>query len=221
MRKKVIIIGILVAIVSTTSIWHVSSAKEPSIKYSWFEMDRPTIQELEKVLGIDIDSIKIGAVGTGDYYLSYEEGIGEIQVPETKRGIEITFKSQPSSAKLNQCDRTLEKLGLTREINELEVSEVPFSDHYAALISVTPTATKPVKVARLWMGEVYQFDCLATQTVVDLWLAGEIQVYDPAYPFWHPANENSLLVVSFIDENPKGTKRNVPIVIGKVYPSWN
>ena len=83
----------------------------------------------------------------------------------------------------------------------------PTSEHIGKLISVNTSVAKPATIRRKYMGETYDVSCFVTQSVKDQFQAGDIQI-------------NDYVLVSFIDENPNGTEKNVAILTDKVYKSW-
>lgn len=85
--------------------------------------------------------------------------------------------------------------------------DLPHSQHIAKLKSVNPALAKPATVVRRFMGVNYDVRCLVSQSAVDMWLAGTLQIGD-------------FVIVSFIDEIPNETERYVAIVVDKVYESW-
>lgn len=86
-------------------------------------------------------------------------------------------------------------------------AELPKSQHIGKLTAVNPALAKPATVTRKYMGQLYDVQCLVSQTVVDMWLAGTLQVGD-------------YVVVSYIDENPDTAELSIAIVVDKVYESW-
>ena len=84
---------------------------------------------------------------------------------------------------------------------------LPHSEHVGKLISVNPSQLKPAVVRRKFEGELYDVNCLVTQSVAELFQAGKIQV-------------NDYVLVSFIEEMPDETEKNIAIITDKVYKSW-
>ena len=84
---------------------------------------------------------------------------------------------------------------------------LPHSEHIGKLISVNPGLAKPAVIRRRFQGRDYDINCLVTQSVKNLYQSGDIQVED-------------YVLVSFIEEMPNETERNIAIVTDKVYPSW-
>ena len=98
-------------------------------------------------------------------------------------------------------------------INELNLEQItaddlPISEHIAKLVSVNPNLIKPATVTRRFMGVNYDVNCLVTQSVAELYQAGQIQIGD-------------YVLVSFIEEIPNTEERNITIITDKVYESWN
>jgi len=93
------------------------------------------------------------------------------------------------------------------ELEHITIDDLPVSEHIGKLIAVNPSLAKPATVRRRFMGENYDVSCLVTQSVAELFQQGDIQIGD-------------YVLVSFIEETPNGTERNVAIVTDKVYKSW-
>ena len=85
--------------------------------------------------------------------------------------------------------------------------ELPKSEHIGKLTAVNTSLAKPATVTRKYLGQLYDVQCLVSQNVVDMWLAGDLQIGD-------------YVLVSFIDEIPNTTEVSVAIVTDKVYESW-
>jgi len=83
------------------------------MKYQWIE-EHKTCEELSQELGCDVRSIT-----KGDIVVGYEESTDEkgnpIQVPITRKGIEIEFGVEPTAEQLTKLDMAL--LGFKREGN--------------------------------------------------------------------------------------------------------
>ena len=84
---------------------------------------------------------------------------------------------------------------------------LPHSQHIGLLTAVNPALARPATVVRRYMGVNYSIQCLVSQSVVNMWLSGQLEVGD-------------YVIVSFIDEIPDSTELNVAIVVDKVYKSW-
>ena len=93
------------------------------------------------------------------------------------------------------------------ELEHITIDDLPVSEHIGKLIAVNPSLAKPATVRRRFMGENYDVSCLVTQSVAELFQQGDIQIGD-------------YVLVSFIEEIPNETERNVAIVTDKVYKSW-
>lgn len=85
--------------------------------------------------------------------------------------------------------------------------DLPKSEHIGKLVAVNATLVKPATVMRKWMGVDYTVQCLVTESMKDMWQAGDIVVGD-------------YVLVSFIEEIPNTTERNIAIVTDKIYKSW-
>lgn len=111
---------------------------------------------------------------------------------------------------LNCCDD--EGNPLPTYISELGLeavtaNDLPKSQHIGKLTAVNPALAKPATVTRKWHGVTYDVQCLVSQTVVDMWQAGTLEV-------------NDFVIVSFIEEIPDTAEVNIAIVVDKVYESW-
>lgn len=95
------------------------------------------------------------------------------------------------------------------EINLIPMSAdtLPISEHIGKLISVNPAQAKPAVVRRRFWGENYDVNCLVTQSVAELYQAGNIQIGD-------------YVLVSFIEEIPNTEEREIAIVTDKIFKSW-
>ena len=92
-------------------------------------------------------------------------------------------------------------------IERLDLSLPSKSEHIGKLLSVNPSLAKPAVVRRRFYGENYDVNCLVTQSVKDMFQAGDLQV-------------NDYVLVSFIEEIPNTTERKIAIVTDKVFESW-
>ena len=99
--------------------------------------------------------------------------------------------------------QTVEELNLI----PMSAEYLPASEHIGKLISVNPSLPKPATARRRFYGENYDFNCLVTQNIVNMWTANQIEVGD-------------YVLVSFIEEIPNGIERNVAIITDKVFESW-
>jgi len=79
-------------------------------------------------------------------------------------------------------------------------TEPSLSTHISALVGVDATKARPARVKRVWEGRDYLYDCFATQTVKDEYVAGKIVIGD-------------YVLVHFDDIGEQ-------IVIAKVFKSW-
>ena len=78
--------------------------------------------------------------------------------------------------------------------------EPPRSSHISTLESVDPTKARPARIKRVWQGKDYYYDCFATQTVRDEYVAGKVAVGD-------------YMIVHFDEVGEQ-------IVTAKVWKSW-
>jgi hypothetical protein len=88
-----------------------------------------------------------------------------------------------------------------------DADDLPKSEHIGKLIAVNTTATKPATVRRRWMEVNYDTQCLVTESIKEMWIAGNLSIGD-------------YILVSFIEEMPNTTEKNIAIVTDKVYESW-
>jgi len=78
--------------------------------------------------------------------------------------------------------------------------EPSLSTHIATLVAINATKARPAKIKRVWEGRDYFYDCFATQTVKDEFIAGKIAIGD-------------YVLVHFDDIGEQ-------IVTAKVFKSW-
>jgi len=76
----------------------------------------------------------------------------------------------------------------------------PRSSHISTLEAVDPTKARPARVKRVWNSKNYYYDCFATQTVRDEFIAAKIVIGD-------------YVIVHFDDVGEQ-------IVMAKVFKSW-
>lgn len=93
------------------------------------------------------------------------------------------------------------------DLEPITVDDLPKSEHIGRLKAINPAQAKPATVTRRFMGQDYDVACLATQSVKELYQAGDIQIGD-------------YVLVSFIEEIPNTIERHIAIVTDKVYKSW-
>ena len=74
------------------------------------------------------------------------------------------------------------------------ITEPPHSTHISILEAVDPTKTRPAKVKRVWEGRDYFYDCFATQSVKDEFVAGKIKIGD--YVLVHYDNIGEQIVIA-------------------------
>lgn len=93
------------------------------------------------------------------------------------------------------------------DLEPMDASGLPRSQHIGVLKAVNPALAKPATVTRRYHGVNYEVQCLVSQSVVDMWQTGKLEVGD-------------YVIVSFIDEIPNTAEFNLAIVVDKVFPSW-
>jgi len=94
------------------------------------------------------------------------------------------------------------------DLQPITGEDLPHSQHIGKLVAVDASKAKPATVTRKWHGMTFNISCLVSQAVVDMWMADTLNVGD-------------FVIVSFIDEHPNETERNLAIVVDKVYDSWS
>jgi len=92
-------------------------------------------------------------------------------------------------------------------INTFDVDELPHSQHIAQLTGVDVTKVKPLEVTRRYRGKDYTENCFVSQTIIGLYQAGRIAIGD-------------YVIVSYIAEMPGQEELILPIVVDKVFVSW-
>lgn len=93
-------------------------------------------------------------------------------------------------------------------LEPIDGNDLPKSEHIGKLTAVNPSLAKPATVTRKWMGQIYDVQCLVTQSIVDMWIVGDLNVGD-------------YVLVSYIEEIPNTTEIEVAIVTDKVFESWS
>lgn len=131
----------------------------------------------------DIASAQVNAGGVNKAYIEYDY-----------------FQYQPIPYGYNG---TIMDLGLVPPTAD----DLPHSQHIGKLVDVDPTKARPATVTRKWHGMTFDIQCLVSQTVVDMWVANDLNIGD-------------YVIVSFIDEIPDTDEVNLAIVVDKVYESW-
>jgi len=107
----------------------------------------------------------------------------------------------------------LEEVEVTQEDWDAELllreQEQPLStsQHIGKLVAVDTDLAKPATVRRRRLGVNYDFQCLVTESMKNMWLAGDLSVGD-------------YVVVSFIEENPETEEKLIAIITNKVFESW-
>lgn len=83
---------------------------------------------------------------------------------------------------------------------ELPILEPPRSTYVSIIDTIDISKARAVRIKRVWEGRDYFYDCLATQTVKDQYVAGNVNIGD-------------YVIVHFDDIGEQ-------IVTGKVFKSW-
>lgn len=81
------------------------------------------------------------------------------------------------------------------------------SEHIGKLKAVNIGDIKPATITRRFQGQDYDIKCLVSRTIAEMWQSGTLQLDD-------------FVLISFIEEMPNETERNIAIVTDKVYRSW-
>lgn len=76
----------------------------------------------------------------------------------------------------------------------------PRSTHISVIEAIDPGKARPVRVKRVWSGYEYFYDCLATESIKDQFLAGDVAVGDYVIVFFDDIGEQ--------------------VVTAKVFKSW-
>ena len=92
-------------------------------------------------------------------------------------------------------------------LEPIDASDLPQSKHIGKLIAVNQGQVKLAMVRRRFCGEDYDFNCLVTQSVAELFQLGKIEIGD-------------FVLFSFVTEIPGTTERRIAIVEDKVFKSW-
>lgn len=109
--------------------------------------------------------------------------------------LDIPIPEKPLGAYLMMADLT----GLEDNPNYMP-PEPPRSTYISTIHAIDVAKARPVRVKRVWEGRDYFYDCFATQTVKDEYVAGKIKVGD-------------YVIVHFDDIGEQ-------IVVAKVFKSW-
>lgn len=78
--------------------------------------------------------------------------------------------------------------------------EPPRSTHISIIDAIDTAKARPVRIKRVWESGDYFYDCFATESVKDQYLAGDVKVGDYVIVFWSDVGEQ--------------------IVTSKVFKSW-
>lgn len=80
--------------------------------------------------------------------------------------------------------------------------EPPCSTHISTIDAIDPIKARPVRVKRVWEGRDYFYNCFATESVKDQYVAGDVKIGD-------------YVIVHFLEDDPDRA-----IVIAKVFKTW-
>jgi len=92
-------------------------------------------------------------------------------------------------------------------LEPIEPEDLPHSQHIAQLTGVDVSRSKPLEVTRRFHGVEYTENCFVSQSVIAMYLNSQIQIGD-------------YVIVSYISETPNQEAYELPIVVDKVYQSW-
>lgn len=136
------------------------------MKYRWLrEKEIENCDRLSQELGVKVNSIT-----EGDIIVGYDDIFDEAgnPLPITKWGIEIEFDTEPTAEQLEKIDVLLKSLNVKRS------DGITADAHWAIVDSFHPASEKPLRVTR----RNRLIDCYVTQSVVKLYLAGELNIGD-------------------------------------------
>jgi len=85
--------------------------------------------------------------------------------------------------------------------------DLPHSQHIAQLTGVDVNRAKPLEVTRRFHGIEYTENCFVSQNVISLYQSGKLAIGD-------------YVIVSYISETPNYESYELPIVVDKVFVSW-
>ncbi len=87
--------------------------------------------------------------------------------------------------------------------SEVLSGDAPTSPHWAVIESFNPSEVKPLTVTRTWRGHTITLECYVTQSVVDNYTAGDLEIGD-------------FVLVDFVDGDLAQ-----PLAVTKIYKSWS
>lgn len=157
------------------------------MKYRWLrEKEIENCDRLSQWLGVKANSITEGNIIVG-----YSDILDDDNnpLPITKWGIEIEFDTEPTAEQLEKIDVLLKSLNIKR------AEGITADAHWVIVDSFHPASEKPLRVTR----RNRLIDCYVTQSVVSLYLAGELNVGD-------------MVVGVFVDGDI-----DKPLVLDKIY----
>lgn len=122
------------------------------MKHQWLEKHK-TCNKLSQELGIEVRSITKGEIGDEETFI---------------RGIEIEFDTEPTAEQLEKIDVMFKPLNVKR------TDGITADAHWAIVDSFHLASEKPLRVTR----RNRLIDCYVTQSVVALYLAGQLNIGD-------------------------------------------
>lgn len=127
-----------------------------------------------------------------------KQNIRPVRVGEAKVMLDIL---PPSNEGASVRDYLYDEATSTLKLSpSFKFLEPPLSSHISVLTAVDATKARPARIKRIWEGRDYFYDCFATQTVKDEFVAGKIAIGD-------------YVIVHFDDIGEQ-------IVTAKVWKSW-
>lgn len=131
------------------------------------------------------------------------------EAPDFKKGLGVinaVLMGYGSKSELEEVEVTPEEWEAELLLRKKE-APLPSSEHIAKLKSVDTANARPAIVTRRFVGENHDVACLVTQSVAELYQAGQIEIGD-------------YVLVSFIEEIPDTEEKLIAIVTDKVYKTW-
>lgn len=127
-----------------------------------------------------------------------KQGIRPVREGETKIMLGIVPPSDDRAAGRDYIyDEGSGTLQLRPDFTSLEPSH---STHISTIDAIDTAKARPVRIKRMWQNKDYFYDCLATESVKDQYVAGDVKVGDYVIVFFDDIGEQ--------------------IVTSKVYKSW-
>ena len=127
-----------------------------------------------------------------------KQGIRPVRDGEAKVMLDIL---PPSNEGASVRDYLYDETTMTLKLRpDFTPPDPPHSSHISVLTAVDAAKARPARVKRVWEGRDYFYDCFATQTVKDEFVAGKIAIGD-------------YVIVHFDDIGEQ-------LVTAKVWKSW-